>query len=143
MATTAQHSASSKLCLTEHRQTFNSAAPTFTSGHQAGLSQVLTSAPTSPEPFPGHLGPDSQSTYADVSRDTPHKCKCAPSYLCAVPTELDTPENRLLPTDVTFLRWRILGAYLRWTYLALPLIFYSHMQMREIRRFTNVLAPGA
>ena len=33
-------------------------------------------------------GPDSQKTYADVSRDTPRKCKYAPSYLCAVLTEL-------------------------------------------------------
>ena len=31
-----------------------------------------------------------------------------------MPTELDTPENRLHPTDVTFLRRRIVGAYLPW-----------------------------
>ena len=93
--------------------------------------------------FLTYIGPDSQSTYIDVSRDTPCKCKYAPSYLCAVPTKLDTPENRLHPTDVTFIRRRIIGAYLRWPQVVLPLISYSPMQMREICQFTNVLAPGA
>ena len=50
-----------------------------------------------------NVGPDSHNTYADVSRDT-RKCKYAPSYLCAVPTKLDTPENRLPTTNVTCLR---------------------------------------
>ena len=59
-----------------------------------------------------------------------------------MPTELDTPENRLSTTDVTFLRRRIVGAYLRWPQGALPLIYDSNMQISEIRRFTNVLAPG-
>ena len=90
-----------------------------------------------------NLGPDSQSTCADVSRDTPRKCKYAPSYLCAMLTNRDTPKNRVYPTDVTCLRRRIVGAYLRWTHLALPLFCYSNMQMREIRRFTNVRALDA
>ena len=53
------------------------------------------------------------------------------------------PDYRLHPTDASFLRRRIVGAYLRWPQGALPLIYDLNMQMSEIRRFTNVLAPGA
>ena len=74
-----------------------------------------------------HIGPDSQTTYADVSIDTRRKFCDAPSYLCAVFREQDTPEFCQDTTDVSLLRRRILGAYLRWPLGALPLIYASNM----------------
>ena len=48
-----------------------------------------------------HYELDSGSLYVGVSIDTPRKLEDAPSYLCVLFWELDTPEFQLPPTDVS------------------------------------------
>ena len=57
-------------------------------------------------------------TYNKLRR---RKCKCAPSYLCARPTNRYAPKTRLHPADVSCLRRRRVGAHLGWEHGAAPI----------------------